>query len=450
MKVLVCVKVVNGELNPFDESALECALRLSSDVTVLTMGPLSNENVLKGLTRLGARVILISDNLYAGSDTLATSYVLSTAIKRMDYDLILCGRQSIDGDTAQVGPMLSEKLGISLITNAMDVKSLEDSVVVSTRTETKKVKTPILITMERSFVLRFPSIFSKQGDVMVINNETLLCDKEKCGLSGSPTRVIKTFENEIGKRKCKFISMEEIPSLIEELKNKEKTEEKSETPGTKLKKVWAIGPEVLEKAEKVAEEVILIDKLSPEEIFEKALKEKPEVILWNADLWGRKNAPLVASKLNTGLCADCTALETDGENLIMVRPARGGNVTAKILCNTKPVMATVRTKAESSEIIVSGGRGVADKTDKLKEFAKTLGGEVGASRGLVDLNKIPYEAQIGLTGKTVSPKIYVAVGISGAVHHTCAIEGSDTVIAINPDKDARIFEYADYGVLSEF
>ncbi len=450
MKILVCVKVVNGELNPFDESALECALRLSSDVTVITMGPLSNEKVLKGLTRLGTKVILVSDNLYAGSDTLATSYVLSTAIKRMDYDLILCGRQSIDGDTAQVGPMLSEKLGISLITNAMDVKSLEDSVVVSTRTETKKVKTPILITMERSFVLRFPSIFSKQGDVMVISNETLLCNKEKCGLSGSPTRVIKTFENEIGKRKCKFISMEEIPSLIEELKNKEKTEEKSETPGTKLKKVWAIGPEVLEKAEKVAEEVILIDKLSPEEIFEKALKEKPEVILWNADLWGRKNAPLVASKLNTGLCADCTALETDGENLIMVRPARGGNVTAKILCNTKPVMATVRTKAASSEIIVSGGRGVADKTDKLKEFAKTLGGEVGASRGLVDLNKIPYEAQIGLTGKTVSPKIYVAVGISGAVHHTCAIEGSDTVIAINPDKDARIFEYADYGVLSEF
>lgn len=450
MKILVCVKVVNGELNPFDESALECALRLSSDVTVITMGPLSNEKVLKGLTRLGTKVILVSDNLYAGSDTLATSYVLSTAIKRMDYDLILCGRQSIDGDTAQVGPMLSEKLGISLITNAMDVKSLEDSISVSTRTETINVKTPVLVTMERSFVLRFPSIFSKQGDVTVINNETLLCDKEKCGLSGSPTRVIKTFENEIGKRKCKFISMEEIPSLIEDLKNKEKTEEKSETPGTKLKKVWAIGPEVLEKAEKVAEEVILIDKLSPEEIFEKALKEKPEVILWNADLWGRKNAPLVASKLNTGLCADCTALETDGENLIMVRPARGGNVTAKILCNTKPVMATVRTKAASSEIIVSGGRGVADKTDKLKEFAKTLGGEVGASRGLVDLNKIPYEAQIGLTGKTVSPKIYVAVGISGAVHHTCAIEGSDTVIAINPDKDARIFEYADYGVLSEF
>ncbi|MBQ2319491.1 MAG: FAD-binding protein, partial [Clostridia bacterium] len=70
--------------------------------------------------------------------------------------------------------------------------------------------------------------------------------------------------------------------------------------------------------------------------------------------------------------------------------------------------------------------------------------------GLVDMNKIAYEKQIGLTGKTVSPKIYIAIGISGAIHHTCAIEGSTTVIAINPDKDARIFEYADYGIIERF
>ena len=112
MKILVCVKVVKGELNPFDESALECALQLSHDVTVVSMGPKSCEQVLKPLTRLGAKVILISDLVYSGSDTLATSHILSTAIKQMEYDLIICGRQSIDGDTAQVGPMLSQKLGI--------------------------------------------------------------------------------------------------------------------------------------------------------------------------------------------------------------------------------------------------------------------------------------------------------------------------------------------------
>ena len=113
-------------------------------------------------------------------------------------------------------------------------------------------------------------------------------------------------------------------------------------------------------------------------------------------------------------------------------------------------MATVRTKSDSSDIILSGGKGVADSVDKLYELAEKLGAEIGASRGLVDMNRMPYDKQIGLTGKTVSPKIYIAVGISGAIHHTCAVEGSTTVIAINPDKDARIFDYADYGIVERF
>ena len=118
MKVAVCVKIVSGALNPFDESALECALQLSRDVTVLSMGPRTAESVLQPLTRLGARVVLLSDPCFAGSDTLATAYVLSKAMESIKPDIILCGRQSIDGDTAQVGPMVSAMLDIPLITNA--------------------------------------------------------------------------------------------------------------------------------------------------------------------------------------------------------------------------------------------------------------------------------------------------------------------------------------------
>ena len=134
----------------------------------------------------------------------------------------------------------------------------------------------------------------------------------------------------------------------------------------------------------------------------------------------------------------------------MYRPARGGSIYAKIKCLTKPQMATVRTKQASSDILVAGGKGVSENIDSLKAFAEKIGAELCASRGLVDMGKAPYEMQVGLTGKTVSPKIYIAVGISGAVHHTCAIEGADTVIAINPDQNARIFEYADYGIVDEF
>ena len=450
MKILVLVKVINGEINPFDESALEYGLRLSGDITVVTMGPKSNEEVLKPLTRLGAKVTLISDSLFAGSDTLATSYILSSAIKKMDYDLILAGRQSIDGDTAQVGPMVSKMLGVNLITNAMSIEASEKTVIADTRAGKEAVSLPALVTVERGYVLRFPSIFSKPGEVVVIDNSHVGCDKEKCGLHGSPTRVIETFENEKGKRKCKFISFEELPVLLEELNRKPKTENIDILKTAKLKSVWAIGEEVLEKAKDIADEVILIEKTFPEEIAKRAELEKPDVILWNADLWGRKNAPVVAAILNTGLCADCTELESDRENFYMYRPARGGSVYAKIKCLTKPQMATVRTKQDSSDILVAGGKGVSENMDSLKTFAEKIGAEMYASRGLVDLGKVPYEMQVGLTGKTVSPKIYIAVGISGAVHHTCAIEGADTVIAINPYKDARIFEYADYGIVEKF
>lgn len=448
MKILVCVKVIKGEINPFDESALECALKLSDDVTVVSMGPKNSENVLKPLTRLGVKAILITDSLYAGSDTLATSYILSTAIKQMEYDLILCGRQSIDGDTAQVGPMLSTRLGCGLITNALSIERTADGIKVKTRLGEENTSLPALVTVEKKYILRFPSIFSRLGEVEVLNNSKLKCDESNCGLRGSPTRVLQTFENVRGKRNCKFIDITELRQLISELSEKEITNKEKSEQQQKLKSVWAVGNEVLEKAQDIAEKVIFIEKNNVKDIVKKAMAEKAEVILWNADLWGKKNAPVAAAMLNTGLCADCTELGVQGDTLIMYRPAQGGRLYAKIKCLTYPQMATVRTKTQSSDIIVSIGRGAANDIERLKSFSDEIGAELAASRGLVDMGKAEYDMQVGLTGKTVSPKIYIAVGISGAVHHTCAIEGSDTVIAVNPDREARIFEYSDYGVIA--
>ncbi len=450
MKILVCAKVINGEINPFDESAIECALRLSNDVTVISMGPKSTENALIKLTRLGVKVILVTDSVFAGSDTLVTSYILSKAIKKLEYDLILCGRQSIDGDTAQVGPMLSEMLKLPLITNAIEVTVNDNKLSAKTRYGDEEMNLPLLVTVERGYVLRFPSIFSKPAEITYLDNSYLHCDVTKCGLSGSPTRVLKTFENEKGKRKCKFINFSELDDLIKELREKEDVKGNTLQSNTKLKSVWAVGEDVALKAREIADEVILINPDEPSVIAERAKREKPSVILWDASYYGRKNAPIVAAMLNTGLCADCTQLEADGDSLIMYRPALGGNIIAKIKCLTTPQMATVRTLKQSGSIIVSAGRGVKDSLDKVRGFADKYGAELGASRGLVDLNLAPYENQVGLTGKMVSPKIYIALGISGAVHHTVGCENAKFVIAINPDKDARIFDYADYGILEEF
>lgn len=447
MKIAVCVKIVNGELNPFDASALECALRLGGDVTVVSMCPKSAEEPLKRLTRLNVNVVLLTDSDFAGSDTLATAHILSCAIKKINPDLIICGRQTIDGDTAQVGPSLATMLKIPVITNAMEITKDSDTICCVTRMGNEEAKLPCLITVERICELRFPSIRAKTGDVLIWDNSIIQADVIKCGIKGSPTRVVKSFKNERGKRRCKFITMDEIIPLISELEKKQKHEITYADSNSKFKEIWTIGE--LEVAKTIAENVIVIDETNPVKIAELARDRNPEVILWKADLWGRRNAPITAALLETGLCADCTALETDGKKLYMYRPARSGSITAKIECRTNPQMATVRTVTDSRDIIVSGGKGVKDCYDKFIEFAKSLNAEIGASRGLVDMGRAPYSQQVGLTGKSVSPKIYIAIGISGAVHHTCAIENAGTIIAINPDKNAPIFEYADYGVVDK-
>lgn len=451
MKAVVCVKVIEGELNAFDACALESALRITDDVTVISMCPKSAEEPLRRLTRIGAKVILLEDKAFAGSDTLATSYILSLAIKKLNPDLIFCGRQTTDGDTAQVGPCLATLLGISPITNVMEICEVTDNKIgCRTRMGEEEQPLPALLTIERICELRFPSIFSKLGEIEVWTNAEIGADVSKCGLSGSPTKVLKVFENKAGTRKCKFISKDEFLPLVQRLNAEKRETEKPQEAEIKLKEVWAIGNEVVPSAEAIAESVRVFAEDNPRKIAELAEKENPEVILWNADLKGRRNAPITAALLKTGLCADCTKLETDGKKLYMYRPAKSGNVTAKIECVTYPQMATVRTVSDSSDIIVAAGKGVADKVDKIKEFAESIGAEFGASRGLVDAGRADYKHQIGLTGKTVSPQVYVAIGISGAVHHTCAIENAGTVIAINPDKDARIFEYADYGIIDEY
>ena len=454
MKIIVCVKIIGGELNPFDECALEEALRIpGAEVTLLSMCPPTAKEKLLTLTRLGAKkAILLCDPAFAGSDTLATAYVLSEQLKKMEYDLILCGRQTTDGDTAQVGPCLATMLGIGLITNVMKIHGVRETIECTTRLGEEAVSLPALLTVERINNLRFPSIRSKMGEVEILNNQALGADPARCGLHGSPTRVLKTFENTSGRRKCKWIKPEELKTVLESLPKEKQKVSVAESP-VKLKSLWAIGREVAEKGKLLADEVILISdttNVDPYALAERAKKEKPSVILWNADLLGRRNAPILSALLQTGLCADCTALETDGEKLFMYRPAKSGNIIAKIECATLPQMATVRIETPSDDIIVSGGKGVANEFDRLKEFAATLGAEVCASRALVDAGIAPYEMQVGLTGKYVSPRVYIAVGISGAVRHTCAIENAGTVIAINPDKDAPVFDSADYGILANF
>ena len=457
MKILVCVKQsAGGELNPFDACAYEAALRIKSaddEVMLLSMAPKKSEEMLLSLTRLGAgKAYLLNDKAFAGADTLATAYTLSLAVDMLKPDLIICGRQTIDGDTAQTGPSLSVAVGYNLITNVMSIDESEGHITCTTREQGSVTRDyPALITVERFCTLRFPSIRSKFGEVVTLNAADLSADVSRCGLKGSPTRVIKTFENAEGKRKCTFITPDRLDFVIKEAKERGRARlTQREQNDKKLKEVWIVGEKPREMAETVAENIRVIEPASPKEIAELIKAEKPDVVLWASDAYSKATAPQVASIIRTGLCADCTALETDGENLFMYRPAFSGNIIAKITCVTRPQMATVRTvDNDGSDMIVAAGLGVSKMMDKVKAFARKYGAELGASRAAVDADVLPYEKQIGLTGKSVSPAVYVAVGISGAVHHIEGMKRSGTVIAVNKDKDAPIFDYADYGIVAD-
>lgn len=198
---------VKSIMNPEDKNALEAALRLkeshNATVTVITMGPPAAEAILRESFAMGAdEAYLITDALYAGADTLVTSMILAKAAELVGYDLILTGRQAIDGDTAQVGIEIAEHLGIPVVAYATDISISGDSIIVKreidNRVEVISTRMPCVITCSKDMnTPRYMNLYDLFGcyskEIRVLNNSVLNFDKTKVGLVGSPTKVRRTF-----------------------------------------------------------------------------------------------------------------------------------------------------------------------------------------------------------------------------------------------------------------
>lgn len=255
-----------------------------------------------------------------------------------------------------------------------------------------------------------------------------------------------------------------------------------------------------------ADKVIVIDNMVLElystEVYAKSVfaaieKVKPEIVLFGATSIGRDLAPRLSARIHTGLTADCTSLDIDPEsgNLLMTRPAFGGNIMATIICpDFRPQMSTVRpgvmlkreydtertgsvetlnvelsaldmnvaileyvketskkVKIEDATVLVSAGRGLggSDALPSLEALADQLGGEVSGSRAVIDSGWLGKERQVGQTGKTVRPDLYFAMGISGQIQHIAGMEDSEFIIAVNKNPEAPIFDVADLGIVAD-
>ena len=560
---------VPSEVNPFDVLGLVRAIELKTkpddEVVVLTMGPPTAAEGLTSCLALGAdRGVLVTDRALAGSDTLATSRALALALQREAPDLIICGRNSTDGETGQVGPEVAELMGLPHVSHVrhLDLSDDRRTAVVERITDegfqTLECDLPAVICVTEGVA---PELFpnrqqmeeAESKPVDEINCSMLSDDTSQFGVQGSPTWVneIRLVEpNRLGVT-LQEVSPEEAAQQIAQSVRERLAELESVEPAFSVeplprypasadRSIWVVAEntrdglahvtlEMLGKARDLttitrsevvavvispsgeqratdlaaagADRVLVIDNSSLGPVCSRAVgnvlagavqRETPYAILFASTADGRDLAARLAARLSLGLTGDAIDLEIDGEGqLVQLKPALGGNVVAPILSKTLPNLVTlraglltpavrepgatatverltgepfygrdVRLVAEEFQedtvgldlarapVVVGLGMGVGEESvGSVVEAARSLGASVATTRDVVHAGWLPQQLQVGISGRTIAPTVYIAVGIRGAFNHTVGLQRAGIIVAINQNRRATIFRSSDFGVV---
>ena len=594
MKIIVCIKQVpavselkfdnvkktlmregvHNEINPFDRRTLTFAISArrihGGEIIVMMMGPPQAKEALTEALGMGVdRAVHLLDRAFAGSDTLATSWALALAIeKEKPFDLVLCGKYSVDAETGHVGPEVAEFLNIPHATGSTAVQFSNglDRAIVEVETDYgfQKIDTPLPLLLTTAERLTKPSYPTRDGlesakskPYKVVTAQELSTDASIFGFNGSPTSVSRIYSIET-KRECKIIETGTLEEKIAKLarilvahglftgwKNiQEKNVRPPETHTAKKDKAfWVVAEliqggvrsvtyELLGRGIELAGELeselcaVVLGDASKDQIqdlishgadrvyavkhdqlktyssdaYSAALAQtierfNPFAVIAASTSLGRDFVPRVAARLKLGMTSDCIGLElNDQGQLVQLKPAFGGNIVAPILSKTLPQLATVRPgvlsaaeanpsrrgtiievepsnikalsrvveerleadrdalRLDNADVILAAGAGVggAENLNIISELAQVLDAPIATTRKVVDLGWLPRQLQIGLTGRSVGPKIYVAIAVRGEFNHMVGIGRAKIVVAINNDPNAPIFMNCDYGIVADY
>ena len=569
------------EMNELDVYALTEALRLckqyGGEVVALTMGPPQAHSALATALAMGAnRAIHLNDRAFGGADTLATARALSVAIQREPYDLIFCGRHSIDAETSQVGPEIAEMLDLPQVSAVqhVELQQVQNAwfAQVARETdegsETLRVPLPALFTAaeklnegiwpDEQAILEASEWHERYTTLSAVD---LAVDPSQVGQMGSPTWVTSV-EPDPYSRAGRIIHEAEPARAVEllvadlhehnlltdpdtsELATAQPQDRQRQGELQPGKAVWVVAEvsaqgirkvtlELLGKGQELAEQVqgelaaLLIGGPNAHEhaatlaaygaqkiylaadpalahyttegyttVLAEAIQHyQPAIVLLGSTANGRDLAPRVAARLGLGLTGDCIDLAIDEQQrLVQFKPAFGNQIISAILSRTSPAMATLRPgmlqalqpdtarqarierlpvehlaskvrieilsqqftetsveQLETAHIVLGIGMGVGEPEQyaQVRRLAELLQAAIGITRNVADQGWLPKQLQIGLTGRAIAPRLYLALGIRGASEHIAGIRKAGYVVAINKNKRAAIFRHANLGVVGD-